>query len=453
MTSDSFESASPVKNGDAGRRISTDQLPPHEIAAEQGIIGCCLISPKSSLTRCQERIYNPETFYDLRHRELYEAMASMFALGQEVDPITLGSWIGENFKNYGGHEYLHQCQDKVPSAANLDYYLDILEEKFNLRKVIQACAEVSERAYTHSDSLDSLLDSLERNVLNVQANNQPKTALDGKASAEELRADMERRCELGGKLSGLDTGLHDLNRKLDGLQASEQVVVGARPSMGKTSLGLTMFATSCLENNIPSVFVSLEMTAAALMRRIFSMRCHVPLERVKKGSFTQDEFGKFASFKAQCERAPMHIVEGVSGMTCREICAMVRRMTLQHGIKLVVIDYMQKVRADIKQEKKTYEIGDISGKLKALAVETKTAMVTLAQLNRDSTKDKGRPPRLSDLADSGQIERDADTVVLIHRDRDDSVLLVAKQRDGETGAVPVFFNGKYCRFDAVTRGE
>lgn len=434
------------------KSLSTDRLPPHDSEAEAAVIGCCLTDAKS-ITRCEERISSPETFYDLRHQTAYAGIVAMHEAGEKVDVITLGAHLASKLAEIGGHNFLNECQDKCHSTANLDYYLEIICDKHVVRRIIASATEIVGRAYEHSGSLDGLIDQFEKDVLHVRSNHQPREVIDGKRAADELTVDMERRLELGDKLSGLETGLIDLNRKLDGFQPQEQVVVGARPSMGKTALGIGFFLHIGVHQQIPSLFVSLEMTSEAIMRRCASWYCSLPLQDIKKGKVADRDIPKIVTFNGRYSRSPVHIVDGVSGMTCREICAVVRRMVLKFGIKFVVIDYLQKVRPDIKHEKRTYEVGDVSGKLKALAAETGVAMVTLAQLNRENVQQKGRPPRLSDLADSGQIERDADTVLLIHRDKDNSCLIVGKQRDGETGVVPVFFNGQFVRFENAHRTE
>lgn len=431
-----------------------DRLPPHEVEVEMAVIGCCLLDPKRSISTCEEKLTDgADAFYDLRHQILYSELRGMHRLSQDIDPLTLGAWLGPQFAEVGGHAYLNECQDKVPSTANLEYYIDILLEKKTLRKIIANCTRIASQAHEHSGNLDSLLEDLEKNVLSATATNQPTIALNGQTAGDRMSDDLERRFALNGQLSGLDCGLTDLNKKIEGLQFGEQMVIGARPSMGKTALGLKMFVNLAVQNKVPSLFVSLEMSTEAVMRRILSMLTDIPLTDIKRGSYSESDFKKFISTRALCCRSPMFLIDGVSGKSCREICAAVRRMVIKEGIKLVVIDYLQKVRCDSKQEKKTYEIGDVSGRLKGLAVETNVAMVTLAQLNRESTKDKGRRPRLSDLADSGQIERDADAVVLIHRENNQTFLILAKQRDGETGLIPVYFNGSCVRFENARYGE
>lgn len=191
------------------------------------------------------------------------------------------------------------------------------------------------------------------------------------------------------------------------------------------------------------------------MRRLLASYMQIPLAEIRKGSYTPEQFSKFATFKSHAAQWPMHIIDGVSGVGIRELISTVRRLVLQHGIKFVVIDYLQKIKPSQKQEKRTYEVGEVSEKLKALSVECKIALLTLAQLSRENVQQKGRPPRMSDLADSGQIERDADMIGLLHKTSGEVVrhmLIVAKQRDGETGIVKLYFDGRHVRFQSLDEG-
>lgn len=450
--SESFETAIPSKRN-RSNPPAPDRLPPHDTNTEQAVIGCCLIAPDMSLALCEEQIQNgDEAFYDLRHQRIYSELLKMHVFGEKIDSVTLGVRLGPALAEVGGHEYLGQCEGCVLSPANLESYLEILSEKLVLRRILAACTRVASQVYEHSGKVDQLLDEMERDVLAVSAERHPKSTLDGKQSGKRMLSDLERRHELQGALSGLDTGLIDLNWKTEGLQFGEQAVIGARPSMGKTAFGLGVFRHNALKLKIPSLFVSLEMSVEALMRRMLAGEMNEGMRGLRKGSYNETQFSRFMIFNTMCSKSPMHFIDGISGMTCRELCSCVRKLVVKHGIKLVVVDYLQKIKADVQNEKRTYEVADTSQKLKALAVETNVALLTLAQLNRESVNQKGRPPRLSDFADSGQIERDADLAALIHRDKDGNpLLIIAKQRDGETGIVNLVFDGQFCRFENMAR--
>jgi replicative DNA helicase len=217
---------------------------------------------------------------------------------------------------------------------------------------------------------------------------------------------------------------------------------------------LNILEKACFKDKIPAVFVTLEMSIPALMRRLASSWTEIPMSIIRRGSYTEQDFHKLTNFRAMAAKAPVWFINGVGGMGIGQLCAAVRRRVKKDKAKLVIIDYLQKIKSSEKKEKYTYEVGEVSTRLKALAVSTNASLLTLAQLNREPERDKSRIPRLSDLADSGQIERDADTVGLIHRDKTSAIgkthLIIAKQRDGETDSVELYFNKTLCRFENIT---
>lgn len=431
-------------------------MPPHSEEMERATLGCIFLSPDECMDICAHELSaGVEVFYDLRHQTIYRLMLGMWERREPVDLVTVCERLKESgeLAGLGGADYLTTISNSTHSAANLTYYTDVLRDKHVLRKILATCAVVTEKVYGEVSGIDSALAAFEDSVSVVQSDRRVKGTLNGEESGKRMMADLERRLLLDGKLSGLDTGLIDLNAMIEGLQFGEQAIVGARPSMGKTALGLGVFRDLAIRQKIPSLFISLEMSVEALMRRLLSAEMEVPLRDVRRGTYKEDQMKKFILFNDRCRKSPMHIIDGVNGLGCREICATIRRMVMQFGIKFVAVDYLQKIRPDTKHEKRTYEIGEVSGRLKAIAAETNVALMTMAQLNRENVQQKGRPPRLSDLADSGQIERDADLVTLIHRDRDKNILIIAKQRDGQTGVVPVYFDMTHCRFLNIGKAE
>lgn len=278
-----------------------------------------------------------------------------------------------------------------------------------------------------------------------------RDSLNGKEAVRLFIDDTERRYNLQGKPSGIATGLRQLDALTSGLQFGEMTVIGARPSIGKTALACDIIRHACLGAHVPTLIVTAEMSAAALVRRMWCSADSVPMQHIRSGELTQAEFAKLGAFNQKVAKAPIYFMQALNGTNISRIGACIRRHARQHGVKLVVVDYLQKIPASGRFEKRTYEVGSVSGALKDIAVQTGVAMLTLAQLNRESEKEKGRLPRMSDLADSGQIERDADLIGLLHRDRSNpaagATLFVAKQRDGETGPVPLMFNGQFCRFE------
>jgi replicative DNA helicase len=391
----------------------------------------------------------PDDFYDLKNRMVWAAIKAKHESGQHIDLITVMLELKSviEIEKLGGHEWLSKLETFAPSPAAIELYAEIIITLGKRRKLLQSCSKMEAMIYEGDDAGISLeIDSISSSGKSSRVG-----ICSGKLAGDLMVDDLQRRFDLNGQLSGIDTGFWEMNRLTDGIQYGEQTIIGARPSMGKTAIGLNIFQNAVFKLGIPSLFISLEMSTAALMKRLLSSYMTIPMGDIRRGSYSEGDFGKFSTFKAICDKAPMHIADAVSGSSIGDIASIVRDYTRRHGVRLVVIDYLQKIKSADKHEKKTYEVGDISGRLKGLAVDTGAAFLTLAQLNRESEKDKGRMPRLTDLADSSQIERDGDTIMLIHRDRADKTgdtkIIVAKQRDGEVGMVNLIFNGMFCKFE------
>jgi replicative DNA helicase len=236
----------------------------------------------------------------------------------------------------------------------------------------------------------------------------------------------------------------------DGFQLGELAILAARPSIGKTAMAIAIAEAATIRGKVPTLFVSLEMSDESIVRRLVANVGSVPMQDIRTGEMTEGSFKSMGMASAKISSSPLHFVSGSSASSIASLTAIIRRSVRKWGIKLVLIDYLQKIHGSKSAEKKTYEIAEVSGKLKAIAVDTKTAIVALAQLNRENEKDKGRPPKLTDIGESGQIERDADLVMLLNRDRTqpsgEAVIAIAKQRDGECGLVKLWYDGQFCRF-------
>lgn len=425
-----------------------DQLPPHNLDDERGVLACVLQDAELCLPDCAK--LREDSFFEVLHQIAWRAISALARANAVVNSISVSRILQNDDKIEGAFGKISEIESQSPSAHNLSNYLPSVFDLAMRRRMMRGCAAVQSQAMSGGSA--EMMSSAEALLSWESPNAAP--ILDGEQSAQRMIDDLERRHALNGALPGLDTGLHDLNRQIDGLQYGEQTLIGARPSIGKTAIGLTIFEHAVFVLKTPALFVSLEMSAAALMRRSLSSQMKIGMSTVRQGTYDEGIFHKIMSFRLASAKAPLYILDGAGGLTISEVCMSVRRHVRKNKIKLVVVDYLQKIRPAERHEKRTYEVADVSGKLRALAVETGAAFLTLAQLNRDSEKDKPRMPRLSDLADSGQIERDADTIILLDRNREESVgsanLIVAKQRDGETGLVKLKFNGPYCRFENLS---
>lgn len=424
----------------------------HGAEAELGLLGAIMTSGGSGyLTACES--LSEADFLDVRAQAVWRVMGR---LDEEARPHDTESVLRALRDSEDGREvgnaalFIASC---VEQAISVEVHAAEIAEASRRRRVVAAGGIMASKGRVASIPVDEVIAEAEAVLMGEDLRS--LEFCDARRGVQLMTDDLQRRFEAKGQIQGIPTGLDRLDQMLDGLQYGEQTVLAARPSMGKTAIGINIVEHACLERGIPTLVVTLEMTTAALMRRMASSACGITMGEMRRGSFTESDFRKLTVFGAKASKAPLWFLDGISGLTATQMCAGIRRYVRKHGVKLVVIDYLQKVAPAEKHEKRTYEVGAVSKALKACAAKTGAAFLTLAQLNRESEKDKERTPRLSDLADSGQIERDADTVVLIHRVRgDESVqpkLIVAKQRDGSVGVVPVQFDGQFCRFSNQTQ--
>jgi len=438
-----------------------DRLPPNSPEAERGVIGCCLLDP-NCIDDCQAK-FKPGSivFYDLRYRKIYEAMCELHAKNEPVDAITLQVNLKAKnlFEEVGGFAMFAACEGEVPSAANLPYYTEIVYEKYQLARLVRTCTKAIETVYNSPEAeASTTIGKIQNGFFELYPDDTDSS--DGSACALGLVEDLEKRHQLHseGKHSGLITGLQGFDHYTDGLQFGEFSVIAARPSVGKTAIGLSILNRVCLQDSVPTLFITLEMSRDALMRRLCSAHCSIPMGSIRHGEFTPEQHTQFASFAGNTLRhRPIYIHDGVKGMNIEQVSAVVRRHVRKHGVKLVIGDYLQRVKSIGKHEKRTYEVGEVSGTLKALADETKTAQLWLCRVNREPEGNKknpnsSSPPKMHHLSDSGQIEYDSDLIALLHRDKfgnepNKATLYVAKQRDGELGLVDLEFVGKFCRFE------
>ena len=450
---------------------SVDRLPPHSAEAEQGVLGCILLSPNDCMGECITKLTaGAEVFYDLRHQTIFNVMAEMFDKREAIDVITLYQRLRDRklLDEVGGVTYVSSLPDVVPSAANLSYYLEIVLEKFLLRKMIRVCTDVVGRVYDYEGQVDALMDEVERDVLRIsesRVQSQTSTIKDLVKKAINTIEDYHQR---QGTLTGIGTGFVDLDKMTTGLHSGEMIVIAARPSVGKTSLAMNIAEHVAIEQKLPVGVFSLEMTAESLVLRMLCSRSRVNLRNVREGFLAERDFPKLTGNAGKLANAPLFIDDS-SGLSILQLRAKARRMFQQYGIKLFVIDYLQLVHSTARRaENRQQEIADISGGIKALAKELNVPVIVLSQLNREVEKEKGRPPRLSDLRESGSIEQDADLVGLLYRpvkqgdDEDphepadnDAIavnLLIAKQRNGPAGEdVHLTFLKSYTRFESAAK--
>jgi len=446
-----------------------DRLPPHSLEAEMGVLGCILLSPNDTLGQCIEKFKaGGDVFYDLRHRLVYELLVAMYDQKEGIDLVTLQQRLKDQnqLEAIGGLAYLASLPDAVPSAANLSYYADIVREKHLLRRMIQTCTSVVSRVYEHEGEVDALLDEVERDVLHISEERAETDTRTIKELVRKAITTIEDFHQRQGMLTGLATGFPDFDKLTSGLRGGEMIVIAARPSMGKTSLAMNIAEHVALEERLPVGVFSLEMTAESLVLRMLCSRSRVNLRSIRDGFLAERDFPKLTGAAGKLSGSPL-FVEDSPALSILQLRAKARRMHQQHGIKLFVIDYLQLLHSTARRaENRQQEIADISNGIKALAKELDVPVIVLSQLNRDVEKERNRPPRLSDLRESGAIEQDADLVALLYKPNSGSEdesgggpepevvpinLLIAKQRNGPTGEVPLTFLKGYTRFESAAK--
>jgi replicative DNA helicase len=453
----------------ASDAVRVDRLPPHSPEAEQGVLGCVLLSPNECMGESIEKLKGgAEVFYDLRHQTIFTALIEMYDHREAIDIITLQQRLKDKqlLEAVGGIPYLAGLPDVVPSSANLSYYLEIVQEKYLLRRMIQTCTEVVARVYDHEGEVDALMDEVERDVLRIsesRVQGQTTTIKDLVKKAINTIEDFHQR---QGMLTGVGTGFADLDKMTSGLHGGEMIVIAARPSMGKTSLAMNMAEHVAIDLKLPVGVFSLEMTSESLVLRMLCSRSRVNLRNVREGFLAERDFPKLTGAAGKLANAPLFIDDS-SGLSILQFRAKARRMHQQYGIKLFVVDYLQLLHSTARRaENRQQEIADISNGIKSLAKELNVPVIVLSQLNRELEREKNRKPRLSDLRESGAIEQDADVVGLLYKpssddeesgqtaSEDEAVpvnLLIAKQRNGPTGDVNLTFLKPYTRFESAAK--
>jgi replicative DNA helicase len=456
------------RKSSAGEAARVDRLPPHSPEAEQGVLGCVLLSPNECMGECIEKFKGgAEVFYDLRHQTIFSTLVEMYDRREAIDVITLQQQLKnkQRLEEVGGIAYLAALPDMVPSAANLSYYLDIVQEKYLLRKMIRTCTEVVGRVYDYEGEVDALMDEVEREILRIsesRVQSQTTTIKDLVKKAINTIEDFHQR---QGVLTGVGTGFTDLDKMTSGLHGGEMVVIAARPSMGKTSLAMNIAEHVAIEQRLPVGVFSLEMTSESLVLRMLCSRSRVNLRNVREGFLAERDFPKLTGSAGKLANAPLFIDDS-SALSILQLRAKARRMSQQYGIKLFIVDYLQLLHSTARRaENRQQEIADISSGIKSLAKELGVPVIVLSQLNRELEREKNRKPRLSDLRESGAIEQDADVVGLLYKpssgDEDEGAageedvvpinLLIAKQRNGPTGDVELTFLKSYTRFESKAK--
>src|ERR1043165_7143762 len=450
-------------------RLSSQDIhrtPPHSVEAEQGVLGSMLISPRETIAEVVEKI-NAEYFYVPAHQTIYNVLADLWNAGQAIDLITFTQVLRDRnvLDGVGGAAFVTSLFTFVPTAANVAYYLGIVRDKYILRQVIAASTESVRRAYEEQDEVNELLDEVEQKIFAVGEDRFKGQMLSMKDQVMEAIEAIEKLYERKGGITGISSGFVEFDRMTSGLHPSEMIVIAARPSMGKTALAMNIAEHVVINEKLPVGVFSLEMSSQQQVQRLLCSRARVNLQKVRDGFLGERDFPSLTAAASKLAEAKIFIDDSAS-LTILELRAKARRLKAQQDIQLIAIDYLQLVTSSSRraQDNRQLEITEISAGLKALAKELKIPVIVVAQLNRQPEQRTGGKPRLSDLRESGAIEQDADLVGLLVRaevyEEDEEAraekegeaeLIIAKQRNGPVGEIPLTFLKEFTRFEDRAR--
>jgi len=418
---------------------------------EFGLIGACLTG---TLDTCADAFAEVKTEWIETDtlRDSYETIRSLTQQNRHPSLSELSKeWRKLNGNQPVPFEAWNRAMEVCPSPANLPNYIKGIVEAAHRRQLRTAGDRLIRESAVLTLQPDQIVSNAEAG-LSIELSRE--TLSTSKQVAGSFIDQMQERFSRKGALSGVPTGFHWLDKMTDGLQTREMTIIAARPSIGKTAIAIAIAEAAAIRARIPTLFISLEMSKESIFRRCVASLGGIQMQSLKSGDLTEGDMRSMSSASGKISSSPLWFLDGSSSQSIASITANIRRAVRKHGVRFVIIDYIQKVKAADKAEKRTYEVAEVSGKLKDIAVQTGVAMLCLAQLNRENEKEKGRSPRLSDLADSGQLERDADCVMLLDRDRKEpkgeASLIIAKQRDGECGLVKLWYDGQFCRFSEAS---
>jgi replicative DNA helicase len=439
------------------------KVPPKNLEAEQSILGGILLE-NSSINGALE-ILSKGDFYNEAHRKIFSTIIELSEKNEPVDLITLSNALKDKsmLDSVGGTSYLASLVDNVPSAANVANYAKIVKEKAILRGLIGSATDIINSCYATGSDVDEVLDKAEHSIFEISENKvRPSFYPIRDIVKDSFRAieDLYTRKEL---ITGVPTGFEKIDDLTSGLQKSDLIIIAGRPSMGKTSLALNIAQFASMENKIPVAIFSLEMSKEQLAFRLLASEAKVDSQRLRKGFLGETDWPKLTTAAGRLSEAPLYI-DDTPAITVLEMKAKSRRLKADTELGLIVVDYIQLMRASGYRDNREQEISEISRSLKALAKELKVPVIALSQLNRKAEDRPNRRPQMADLRESGAIEQDADVIAFIYRDEvynksDDNPekglaeIIIGKQRNGPTGTVKLAFLEKFTSFENLTRTE
>ena len=432
-----------------------NKVPPHDLEAEQAVIGSMLTDKDAVISAIE--VLTDTDFYREDNKIIYSAIMNLYNRGEPIDIITLKSELSSmgKFEAIGGLEYLAELPEKVPTTANVDKYIKIVEEKSTLRTLIRTANELLTLGYDPTQEVEMLIDTAEKKIFDVMQSKSQKSYSSMKDILVDTFIELEELYNRKQHVTGVPTGFIDLDYKTAGLHGSELILVAARPAMGKSAFALNIASNAAVRANTPVAIFSLEMSKEQMANRILCSEALVDSNKVRTGKVEDDDWSKLAYASGILSEAQIFI-DDTPGISINEIRTKCRKMKLEKDIGLVVIDYLQLVQGSSRKAgSREQEIAEISRSLKILAKEINVPVIALSQLSRAPEQRPDHRPMLSDLRESGSIEQDADIVMFLYRDdyynqdsdkKNVAEVILAKHRAGSTGTVELAWLGSFTKF-------
>lgn len=431
------------------------KVPPYNIEAEQSVLGSMLLSKDAILT-ATEIIQDPKEFYNPQHQQIFLAIVELFKENKPVDLITLSSQLKDSntLERVGGSSYLTELVSLVPSYTNVKHYCNIVQEKALLRDLIRVSTDLMNECYEPSKEAEEILETAEKRIFDIS---QRKSTGDFIHIQQALVSTLEKIEEVqknSSNITGVSTGFRDIDNVTAGLQKSDLILIAARPSMGKTAFALNIAQNAAVKGGKSVALFSLEMSKELLTQRLLCSEAHIDSQKLRTGNLDEKDWEKLAYASSNLSKSKIFI-DDTAGVGIMEMRSKCRRLKIEHGLDLIMIDYLQLMEGSKKSESRQQEISEISRSLKALAREMDCPVVALSQLSRAPDARADHKPILSDLRESGAIEQDADVVMLLFRnyyyskdpaERRLAEVNIAKQRNGATRTIDMAWLEEYTQF-------
>ncbi|BAB07748.1 replicative DNA helicase [Halalkalibacterium halodurans] len=440
--------------------LFADRTPPQNIEAEQAVLGAIFLEDHALVT-ASERLA-PEDFYRAAHQRIYQVMLDLAEKGEPVDLVTVTAELQDRkaLDDVGGVAYLGDLANAVPTAANVEYYSKIVEEKSLLRRLIRVATNIAQEGYASEEEVDAILDDAEKTILDVAQRKNSSAFISIKDVLVETYDKIEMLQNQKGEITGIPTGFKDLDRMTAGFQRNDLIIVAARPSVGKTAFALNISQNVATKTDENVAIFSLEMGASQLVQRMLCAEGNIDAQRMRTGALTEEDWQKLTMAMGSLARAGIYI-DDTPGIKVNEIRAKCRRLKQEKGLGMILIDYLQLIQGNGRSgENRQQEVSEISRSLKGLARELEVPVIALSQLSRGVESRQDKRPMMSDIRESGSIEQDADIVAFLYRDdyydketenQNIIEIIIAKQRNGPVGTVELAFIKEYNKFVNLDR--